>query len=337
MTNQLLVSRFYPSVALAMALCGTFAGCSSEPNDSNTGGNTSTGGGSSTTGGGGTTGGAGGMSGATGLQGNFNIELIEAVPSSTPAFSKVIGVVSDGPTPPQTQLKSDTKMGDCELLVPWAPFCSPACSGAICTAEDVCTPYPKNLDIGPVKITGLGDELTLEAVGGATAKSYQSGALPMPPCPENGAIALDSGMFDMQTKCIAPLELLTAVPIPVKTGKAVDLAWKPPGANTGGRVKIKLDIAHHGGKKGEINCDVADTGSFSIPADLVTKLVNLGLAGYPTIGIERYNAGAAANNPNIKLRIGSPLERAVDTGVVSCGDLEPCPSGMTCADDRTCK
>jgi hypothetical protein len=328
MTKHQLVSRFYPSVALAAALFGTLAGCSSEPSDSNTGGSTSMGGGSST----------GGMSGggATGLQGNFNIELLEESPP-TAAFSKVIGVITDGPVPAQTQLKSDTKVGDCELLVPWAPFCPGGCGTSICTAENTCTAYPPGQNLGTVKITGLGDELTMEAAGG-NSKSYQSSALPMPPCTENGAIALDSSMFDMQTKCIAPFELLSAVPIPVKTGKSVDLSWKAPGADTGARVKIKLDIAHHGGKKGEIQCDVADTGSFSIPADLVTKLVSLGLAGYPTIGVERYNAGAAANNANVKLRIGSAVERPVDTGIVSCGDEDPCPTGMMCdVNDRTCK
>jgi hypothetical protein len=141
----------------------------------------------------------------------------------------------------------------------------------------------------------------------------------------------------MEVPCIARLELTTASPIPVVAGKSLDIAWTPPTSGADSRVKIHLDIAHHGGKKGEINCDIADTGSFSVPEELVTQLVSLGLAGYPDITLERYSAAADASGPMIQLRIGSLVRREVDTGVLSCDEDSQCESGQTCnTADRTC-
>jgi hypothetical protein len=259
----------------------------------------------------------------------------EATPTNA-ARTNVLGIVYDGPPASgEVPLKLESKMGDCELLVPWAPFCTEPCTGgAKCTADDTCTAQPKMLDVGPVVLSGLGDELTLEAIAG----NYQSPTLPAKPCAEGAPVSLDSSSFSMESPCIARLELTTEAPIPVMTGKSLDLAWTPPNSPADSRVKIHLDIAHHGGKKGEINCDVADTGSFSVPEKLVTQLVSLGLAGYPDITAERYSASVDARLPMIKLRIGSLVRREVDTGVLSCDEDSQCESGQTCnTADRTCK
>jgi hypothetical protein len=320
MPNSNPSSAPYIALALSFALLAPAAACSSDGDNS---------------------GGTGGMSGTggappTGPQGNFNVQLFEAnAELSSPARSAVIGIIADGPTPAQIQMKLDSSNGDCQLYIPWAPFCSTACGTAICTADDTCTPYPKWLDVGTVTVTGLGADLMLTAVAG----NYQGPTLPFPPCTEGGAISVTSSTFSMHSKCIAPLLVTTPAPIPVRASMPVALAWTPPAAGTGSRVKILLDIAHHGGEKGEIRCDVADTGSFSIPEPLVTKLVNLGLAGFPTIGLERYTVGADAANANIKVLVSAPVERSVDTGVLSCTEDKDCPTGKACdsSGDKTCK
>jgi hypothetical protein len=171
----------------------------------------------------------------------------------------------------------------------------------------------------------------------AIAGNYQSPTLPAEACTEGAPVSLHSSSFSMEVPCIARLELTTASPIPVVAGKSLDIAWTPPTSGADSRVKIHLDIAHHGGKKGEINCDIADTGSFSVPEELVTQLVSLGLAGYPDITLERYSAAADASGPMIQLRIGSLVRREVDTGVLSCDEDSQCESGQTCnTADRTC-
>jgi hypothetical protein len=258
----------------------------------------------------------------------------EATPT-TPARTNVLGIIYDGPAPSgEVPLKLESRMGDCELLVPWAPFCTEPCTGgAKCTADDTCTAQPKMVDVGPVVLSGLGDELTMEAIAG----NYQSPTLPAEACAEGAPVSLDSSSFSMESRCIARLELTTEAPIRVVSEESVELAWTPPSSEADSRVKIHLDIAHHGGKKGEINCDVADTGSFSVPEELVTQLVSLGLAGYPDITLERYSVAADASSSLIQLRIGSLVRREVDTGVVSCDEDSQCESGQTCnTADRTC-
>jgi hypothetical protein len=129
-------------------------------------------------------------------------------------------------------------------------------------------------------------------------------------------------------------------PIPVLAHQAVNLAWTPPGRAGISRIQIALEISHHGGYKGEIDCDVADTGAFAIPEPLVTALVNLGRAGYPSVKVTRVATATAPTQPNVHLIVSSLVERAVDTGVISCG-ADPtmlCPTGMTCDDAaKICK
>jgi hypothetical protein len=91
--------------------------------------------------------------------------------------------------------------------------------------------------------------------------------------------------------------------------------------------------------KGQIECDVPDTGSFDVPAPLITALVNLGRAGYPTVKVTRRVIAKAPTQPNVTLTISSMVEREVDTGVISCGATSspPCPAGKTCQADFTCQ
>lgn len=320
----------------------SLSACSSDGDN-----NAATGGSSGTTGG--VSGNTGGSSGTTGgspsggnpatgtLQGTFTAELIAADPGlGSTAFTKFLGVVQDGPMPPTIPLKLDSEQGGCQLLVPKNPFCSPPCGAAgVCTDENQCSPYPKSQSVGTVRVQGLGPTEVVMMPGPSLA--YQpTTTLPNPPCAEGDNVSVQADGISIEGKCIAPFTLLGPDPIPVETGKTVALSWTPAGQPSLARVKIKLDIAHHGGKKGEIVCDVADSGSFAIPEPLVTKLVSLGLAGFPTIGVGRISTAAAAAQSGVKLQIASSVERAVDTGITSCTDNSQCPTGMTCGDDLSC-
>jgi hypothetical protein len=271
------------------------------------------------------------------LEGSFLAELIPPL-SGAAAFTKFLGVVFDGPSPPSMVTKLDTAMGDCELMVPVAVFCSPSCSAGVCTSENVCTPYPTPQNVGQVHVTGLGPtEVVMDPI--EPRFSYQpSVTLPNPSCSEGGTVKVTTDKFTIEGKCVAPLELLTPEPIPVMSGKAVPLTWTAPGVSGISRVKIKLEVAHHGGAKGHIQCDVPDSGSFSIPEPLVTKLVSLGLAGFPTVVVTRVSTASADKESEVKLMVSSGTERAVDTGVISCSsDDTQCPTGQTCQPDLRCK
>ena len=80
-----------------------------------------------------------------------------------------------------------------------------------------------------------------------------------------------------------------------------------------------------------------DSGSFDIPEALVTKLLGLGLAGYPTINVNRVSVGLDAAHPDVSLLLSAALTRAVDTGVRSCQDDAECEDGETCAKVGICE
>jgi hypothetical protein len=160
-----------------------------------------------------------------------------------------------------------------------------------------------------------------------------------PPCAEGDDIHLDTDLFSITGKCITSFELTGPTPIPVMSGQAVNLTWVAPQKAGISRVEIELEISHHGGYKGEIDCDVADTGTFSIPAPLVTGLINLGRSGYPTIKVRRVSSASAANESGVKVLMPSQVERDVDTGVISCGGQAspPCPAPQMCSNvDAIC-
>jgi hypothetical protein len=160
--------------------------------------------------------------------------------------------------------------------------------------------------------------------------------LPHPPCQEGAEVRATSDTLTLESTCIAQLELTVDETPEVRAGEGVLVSWVPPGVADVSRVHIVLDVAHHGGKKGEVVCDVADTGSFEIPEPLVTSLVNLGLAGYPTILVTRIAGAPGTAEPDVALTIASPIERLVNTGVASCTDDTECPDGQSCRVDLTC-
>jgi hypothetical protein len=293
-------------------------------------------GGSGASGGGGGSSGVGGTGGGTGLYGSF---IASFKNTQTPAFTQFIGRVYNGPQPPSQVLKLDSEEAGCQLLVPKVPFCTTPCTGGVCVDDNTCMPYPTAVGVGTAHVTGFkGGELTMSATGAGMV--YQpSMTLPANACDEGADISVQTDKFTMQGKCIAPLLLTCGASdkVPVRKGEPVKLSWKPPSQPGVSRVEIILDIAHHGGKKGEIDCDVPDTGSFDIPATLTSKLVSLGLAGFPTIVVRRVSKAYAANEPTVKVQIDADVERDVDTGIVSCTDSTMCPTGQTCQADLTCK
>lgn len=244
-----------------------------------------------------------------------------------------MGRFFDGPTPSPIPLELDSEEGDCQLFVPSHPFCSTACGADACTADDVCTKYPSALAVGAISIEGLGTTLNLQP--STSMFIYQPPSLAYPPCTEGDPVKASASGFSLEAKCIAPLEVTSAEPIPVKTGMPVQLTWKPA-STAGARIRIGLDLAHHGGKKGEIDCDVPDTGSFDIPEALVTKLISLGLAGFPTISVSRVSIGTDDAVPEVELIISQSVLRAIDTGVESCQEDGECTAPAKCKDDKTC-
>ena len=130
------------------------------------------------------------------------------------------------------------------------------------------------------------------------------------------------------------------------TGSAYDLAkdtpfalsWTPAGTNVGSKIHVKLDISHHGGTKGKIECDTADTGALSIDKSLITTLLNLGVAGFPSVIVTRQAQSATTTGAGrVQLEINATVEHDVNVaGLSSCNADEDCDDGKTCQDNLTC-
>ncbi|KYF89703.1 hypothetical protein BE17_14615 [Sorangium cellulosum] len=277
---------------------------------------------------------------------------MRSLPDTTAAeasgSTSVIGKLYDGPTPSQVVWQVAAEEGSCKVLTPRVPFCNQPCGGsAVCVEDDTCQDYPSAHSAGPVTVTGLNlesEEASL--VMTPTANNYQPPAgvkLRYPPADEGQPVRFEAsgdyfGAFTLEAKGVSPLDLLNDA-IELQPDQAVQLEWTPPGQAGVSTVYVKLDISHHGGTKGMIECAADDTGSLELPASLVTQLLDLGVAGFPTIIVTRRSVGSTTIAPGrVDLVVSSQIEQAVViAGLTSCSDTSECPEGQTCQADLTCK
>ncbi len=280
--------------------------------------------------------------------GTFQVSLV--APDSalgSAGYTSVVGKVADGPTPAQLIWTQVSTSGACRLMKPRVPFCDTPCTGgAVCVDDNKCQSYPSAKSVGTVKVSGIkttdgATEFSMDPIVG----NYQpSVSCPFPAFAEGAAIELAASggvyaPFTLKTSGIAPLALLNTQ-IPLATNQSVKLSWSAPGKTGISSIYVKLDISHHGGTKGMIECDTDDSGALEIPAALVTDLLNLGTAGFPTVIITRNaTVGSAVIAPGrVDLKVSSTIEHAVQVaGVVSCNDSSQCATGQTCQADLTCK
>ena len=272
--------------------------------------------------------GSGAQGGATGSAPHGSVVVTLQQPADGDGYTTAIGRFFDGAQPQILSLKKRSEQGECTLYVPRAPFCSDPCAPAVCTADAVCTAYPAPRGVGTLTLKGIGAPLELQPSSSMIV--YQSPSLTYPPCEPGAPVTASATDVSLSADCIAPLELTGPDPIPVVKDVPLRLSWLPAAKGARSRVHVKLDVSHHGGSKGEIDCDAPDTGELEIAASLVTELLGLGLAGFPTINVNRVVVGKDAANPNVTLVLSSDLTRAVDTGVVSCLDDQECPDDQTC-------
>lgn len=268
--------------------------------------------------------------------GEFSLELKEA-----DAFTSLLGRVADGPVPEMRVWEKKSEANGCTLLTPRVPFCEQGCGSAVCVADDTCQPNPKAHSAGKVTVRGVrtttgATEFSVEPIN----NSYQAVgvSLPFPAFDEGGPIEIaaeggEVGAFTLKGSGIAPLELTGSDEgYPLERGKGIDLVWKPPASGGDTRIQVKLDISHHGGTRGKIECDVPDNGSLSIPANLTDALTDLGTAGFPTIVVTRSSVTSTTTRlGRVDLRIYMYVETAIHIpGLVSCDGNADCPMGQKC-------
>lgn len=315
------------------------------------GGGAGSGGATPAAGSGGAAGASGEKKSAAGLHGSFTLSLNTAreatdESAATPARTSFLGLVNDGAKPSPSSWVEEQSAAGCTLYTPVSPLCDPGCgSNAVCVSDNQCVPYPKSQPVGTITLKGVGDApVEMSPVGSSNNYQPKAGTmLPYPPCAENAVLSLsvEGGSyesFELQTKCIAPLEFQG--PIKLEKAAPLKLSWQAPAQPELARIEVRLNISHHGGSRGEVRCDVADNGSLELPATMVDRLLELGVAGFPTIVLTRIaTGGAVGGSPeNVEFIVQQYVERAVEIeGLVSCNEKQLCPEGQTCQADLTCK
>jgi hypothetical protein len=324
------------SVALPLGLSFGNAACSSDASSSSGAGGAGSSAGASAAAGTST----GGGSTSDAIVGGFIVELKPKTGSSD-AYTSISGEVFDGPTPSTLVWSSVAKSGECELSKPSAPFCDPGCGGsAVCVADNQCQAYPTAKDLGPVSVMfGVDPAITIKAIANIYGAEVDT---PYPAAAEGVPVVLTNndgpfGSFHLTIPMVAPLETATTT-LQLESAKALPLSWTAAGPQAYATLRVKVDISHHGGIKGKIECEGDDDGALEIPADLVTQLIALGVAGFPTVTLTR------ATSSNVKIAPGVVSFEALSSvvipltvaGFTSCADDSECPAGKTCQQSKVC-
>jgi hypothetical protein len=325
------------SMALA-ALLGSGAGCSG-------GGN----GGAGGAGGSGNTGGTGypgdgPLAGrcddlATRI-GGFTVSLIEAM-ASNPAHTTFNGGARDRARPSDIWTQDGTTMDGCRLMVGPSYGCTPGCAtGQVCSGPNQCIEDPRYQSAGTLTLVGLGTSaITIPPIA-PTVPQYSWSApssmpLAHPPFTPGANVGLSStgGVIPalmLDGRGIQPLAAGNMNAMFIK-GEPFTFTWTAPAQAGEARIYAGLDIAHHGSVAAHIECDLPDTGTATIPAPLLSALIDKGLFGFPELTIARATYDSAMTS-----------EGCVDFGVVSSvarpliGCTAPGACKKSCTMDSEC-
>ncbi len=286
---------------------------------------------------------------STGTQPSFGTFLVSIIApdGTTTGYTSVLGRMYDGPTPSAVVWEELAASGDCRLLVPRVPFCEQSCgSAAACVEDDSCQPYPTAISVGTVTVTGLrttagASTFSMEPV----LNSYQPAGgivVAYPPSSEGDTVTFAASgnppvpAFSIAARGISPLEVLNDT-IVLADGQPIDLQWTPPALPDITTISVVIDVSHHGGTKGKVECDCEDDGSLEVPATLLDQLKALGVSGFPKLEITRRAVGTDTT-VHANLVIESKVTRYLEIpGLVSCNGDEDCPNGQTCQPDFRCQ
>jgi hypothetical protein len=249
-------------------------------------------------------------------------------------FTAVSGKIASAVNPMLVpQLLQDA--GTCRLVARRNLFCDPMCAaGTVCGDGGKCLPEPLPRDAGAVSIAGLSAPVMMTP--SPQTRQYSYNKLPHPGFTPGAEIQLRASgaevpAFFLRGQGITPLDFTTTGTV-LEHGKDLVLQWTAGPAGPA-RIALDLQIDQHGKTAATLSCEVADTGTTTIPAALIDQLVTLGAAGFPTIRVTRRTVDAAMLSGGcVELQVTSTVERTIKvSGHDPCRTDADCPAGKTCA------
>jgi hypothetical protein len=251
-----------------------------------------------------------------------------------PQYSSVEGRVADGVTP-SAIFDVVLTQGECQVLRRRNPFCDPPCTnGWACGADETCIPFPEQLDIGTVVVTGLDREIELEPR--PPGNNYFETNLAHPVFEPDAVIGVTAdsaevGQLSLNGEGSEPLVLDTEL-WQIEPGESLQLGWNAAPAGSRTHVALNINIDLHGISPMSLSCELDDDGEAEVPAELIDELLDSGVSGFPTGSMSRRTADSAEGDLGcIELVVASRLSQTISvSGHTPCITNAQCPEGQTC-------
>lgn len=252
-------------------------------------------------------------------------------------FTGVQAQVFDAPNPARF-VDTLQSVGECRWVKSPARVCDPSCAvGQTCGLDNTCVATPIAQDVGTITIEGMAADVTMPPRAPAYFYNF-TGTLPHP------GFAAGAGLratVDGTALLGWGIEALAGVPatLNVAADQPLVVQWTAPASAGPARIELSVNVNGHGLVGSHVECVVADTGSYSIPASLVSALLDDGTSGFPTLTVRRTTTDSAARGATC-IEFDVRDEAVVDLiipGVISCNSNDDCTAPATCQTDLTCR
>jgi hypothetical protein len=248
-------------------------------------------------------------------------------------YAAVTGTVASGVIP-LTILQPVMEAGDCKMLRRVNTFCDPPCTGGeLCDHDGSCIPYPANQNVGAVTLTGLlADPLTLEP---NSNNYYSEVAVPFPLFEPEAQVDLSAEGdalegFSLRAWGVPNVELPDVI-WEMEAGEPLTIEWiAEPGP---WKMLVSLNVDQHGNSPVTMFCEVEDTGSTVVAAELVDELLGYGVSGFATADFRRATVDSLqlGDTGCVQLSVESlMLGKLTVAGHVPCKSDSECPDGYIC-------
>ncbi len=238
---------------------------------------------------------------------------------------------------PVTILEQVEEMGECRLMRRNNPFCDPPCDpGYTCDFDGTCIPYPEPRDVGTITIDGLLSDVEMPP------SQYWDTEVPNPPFEPGVKITMTASGGDyspapLYGQGLTPLELPDETWI-VRGGQPLEVHWTAA-SESHAQIRLQFNIDQHGVTPLTLYCDLPDTGSYEVPAEIIDDLMANGVTGFPSGKVFRQTVDSTeVTDGCIEFVIYSFAMGDLQVeGHIPCDDPDDCPEGMECDfDTNTC-